>query len=167
VKPTRDDLVTAFTTLVILAALVPAVAETLETGRVYVFSRQFLDELPARFTGRGRFRFLLQPAIATVLGIRSGVADARAGHPPYLFGLLFSRDHRGHLLRSGLASIRNLLAMGILLDLVFQVVLYGAVHPGAALLIGPILICAPYALARAISNRVARGFGAGRGQVPR
>lgn len=59
-------------------------------------------------------------------------------------------------MRSGLAAIRNLLAMGIVLDLVFQLVLYGSVHPGAALVIGPILICAPYALSRAVTNRVVR-----------
>ena len=53
--------------------------------------------------------------------------------------------------------------MGIILDLVFQLILYRSVHPGAALVVGPILICAPYALARALSNRVARGSRGKRG----
>jgi len=30
------------------------------------------------------------------------------------------------------------------------------VHPGAALVVGPILICLPYALSRALTNRLAR-----------
>ena len=155
-KPRRETLVTAFTILVIAVALVPALVDTIETGRVYLFSRQFLEELPARFTGRGRLRFILQPTIAILLGVRGGLADARAGNPPYLLGLLLHGERRGELMRSGLAAIRNLLAMGIVLDLVFQLVLYRSVHPGAALVIGPILICAPYALSRAATNRVAR-----------
>jgi hypothetical protein len=156
VKPRRETLVAVVATLAIAAALVPAIVDTIETGRVYLFSRQFLEELPRRFTGPGRLRFLLQPTVAILLGVRGGLADARAGNPPYLFGLLFARGRRRELLRSGAAAIRNLLAAGIILDLVFQLVLYRSVHPGAALLIGPILICAPYALSRALTNRVAR-----------
>lgn len=152
----RESLVTALTVLVIAVALVPAVVDTVQTGRVYLFSREFLDDLPKRFAGPGRLRFILQPTFATLLGVRGGMADARAGNPPYLFGLLFHGARRGALMRSGLAAIRNLLAAGIILDLVFQLVLYRSVHPGAALVVGPILICAPYAVSRALTNRVTR-----------
>ena len=155
-KLRRENIVTALTILVIAAATVSAIVDTIETGRVYLFSRQFLDELPRRFTGPGRLRFILQPTGAILLGVRGGLADARAGNPPYLFGLIFGGGRRRELLRSGVAAIRNLLAAGIILDLVFQLILYRSVHPGAALLVGPILICAPYALSRALTNRVAR-----------
>jgi len=157
VKQGRESIVTAITVLVIAVATVYAVVDTIETGRIYLFSRQFLEELPRRFTGRGRFRFILQPTFAILLGVRGGLADARAGNPPYLLGLfLGSGRSRRELLRSGVAAIRNLLAMGIILDIVFQLVLYRSMHPGAALLIGPILICAPYALSRALTTRLAR-----------
>jgi hypothetical protein len=53
----------------------------------------------------------------------------------------------------------NLLLMGILLDAVFQWVILGVSHPGAALVVGPVLIVAPYSLARALSNRLARLHG--------
>ena len=87
---------------------------------MYLFSRQFLEELPQRFTGPGRLRFILQPMVAIVLGIRGGLADVKAGNPPYLFGLLFGAERRGELLRSGVAAIRNLLALGIIMDIVFH-----------------------------------------------
>jgi hypothetical protein len=86
------------------------------------------------------------------------MADARAGRPPYLFGLLFATGRRKELLRSGGEAISTLLAMGIILDVVFQFVLYRSVHPGAALVIGPILVCTPYALSRALTTRLARGL---------
>ena len=151
----RETIVPGLTILVIAVATVSAIVDTIETGRVYLFSRQFLEELPRRFTGPGRLRFILQPTVAILLGVRGGLADARAGNPPYLFGLLFAGGRRRELLRSGAAAIRNLLAAGIILDLAFQLVLYRSVHPGAALLVGPILICAPYALSRALTTRVA------------
>jgi hypothetical protein len=62
------------------------------------------------------------------------------------------------LLQSGVAAIRNLLAAGIIMDVVFQLIIYRSVHPGAALLVGPILICLPYTLSRALTNRVSRGI---------
>jgi hypothetical protein len=155
----RDTIVTVLAVLVIAAAIPFAIMDTIKTGRVYLFSRQFLEELPQRFTGPGRFRFILQPMIAIVLGIRGGLADAKAGNPPYLFGLLFGAGRRRELLRSGAAAISTLLAMGIILDVVFQLVIYHSVHPGAALVVGPILICLPYALSRALTTRLARRVG--------
>ncbi len=154
----RDTIVTVLAFLVIVIALPFAILDTIETGRVYVFSRQFLEELPQRFTGPGRLRFILQPMIAIVLGIRGGLADAKAGNPPYLFGLLSGAGRRRELLRSGVAAIRNLVAMGIIMDIVFQLVLYRSVHPGAAVVIGPILICFPYAVSRALTTRVTRAM---------
>lgn len=155
-RPTPSTIVTAAAVLILLAALPSAVRDTLETGRVYVFSQQFLDELPQRFTGPGRLRFILQPLIAVVLGWKNGLGDARAGRPAYLFGLILGGADRRELLRSGLASIRTLLAMGIVLDAVAQLLIYREIHPGAALVIGPILICLPYGVSRALANRLAR-----------
>jgi hypothetical protein len=59
------------------------------------------------------------------------------------------------LMQSGMAAISTLLAVGIILDAVFQFILYRAVHPGAALVVGPILICVPYSVSRALTNRLA------------
>jgi hypothetical protein len=156
VKLRRKTIVTVLATLVIVATIPLAIVDTIETGRVYLFSRQFLEELPRRFTGPGRLRFILQPMFAILLGVRGGLADAKAGTPPYLFGLLFGAGRRRELLRSGAAAVETLLAMGIILDVVFQFVLYGKVHPGAALVVGPILIGLPYALSRAVTTLLAR-----------
>ena len=158
----RDTIVTVLVFLAITIALPFAILDTFEKGRVYIFSRQFLEELPQRFTGPGRFRFLLQPITAILLGIRGGLRDARAGHPPYLFGLFFSPGHRREFLRSGVAAIRNLLALGIIMDIVFQLILYHSVHPGAAVLVGPLFICVPYAVSRALSTRLAGRWGKSR-----
>jgi hypothetical protein len=94
--------------------------------------------------------------MATILGILGGLADARADRPPYLYGVLFHRGLRSELVRSAFRAIANLLLLGILLDAVFQRIILGVSHPGAALVVGPVLIVLPYTLARAFSNRLAR-----------
>jgi hypothetical protein len=153
---TINTIVTLVAVLILLAALPSAVRDTFETGRVYLFSRQFFEELSQRFTGAGRFRFVLQPLMAILLGWRGGLSDARAGRPAYIYGLLMDGENRKELVRSGIAAIRNLVAMGIVLDAVAQLLIYRQVHPGAALVVGPILICAPYAMARALTNRMSQ-----------
>ena len=155
-KLTRNRVLTALVILMILWALPGAIQETLQTGRVYLFSRQFLEDLPRRFSGPGRFRFILQPVLAILLGVRGGLADARTGNSPYLFALMFHGHKRKELLHSGLTAIGHLVAMGILLDAVAQLLIYRQIHPGAALLIGPVLICLPYASARGLTARLAR-----------
>lgn len=155
-RSTISTTVTIVAALILLAALPSAVRDTFETGRVYLFSQQFLEELPQRFAGPGRFRFVLQPLIAMIIGLRGGLSDARAGRPAYLYGLLLDRGNRRELARSGMKAVRDLVAMGIVLDAVAQLLIYRQVHPGAALVVGPVLICLPYAVARALTNRVAR-----------
>jgi len=130
--------------------------DAFERGGFYLFSWQFFEDIPKRLTGPGRFRFVLQPAIATLLGIRDGRLDARAGRPPYLYNLLFYQGQRRDLLWSGFNSVVNLVLMGILLDAIAQWLILGASYPGAALLIVPTLITLPYVLARALAHRVLR-----------
>jgi hypothetical protein len=143
------------TVLVLALSLPGALRDALDRGGIYVFSQAFLEDIPRRLAGPGRFRFVLQPLIAILLGIRSGLADTRAGRPPYLYGVLFHRGLRGDLVKTGFETVVNLLLMGILLDAVFQWVILGVSHPGAALVVGPVLIGLPYSLARTLSNHLA------------
>jgi hypothetical protein len=155
-KGQRLTIVLAVLTVLVLAFSIPgSLRAALERGNFYVFSSEFLVDLPKRLFGPGRFRFLLQPAIATVLGVLAGRADARAGRAPYLWALALGSDRpRRELVREAFPSIVNLLLMGILLDSVCQWLILGASYPGAALVVGPVLIAGPYGVARALANRV-------------
>jgi hypothetical protein len=156
-KRWRGTSILAAITLLVLALSVPrSLRDAFDRGGFYVFSRDFLEDIPKRLAGPGRFRFVLQPLFAVLLGVRSGMADARAGWPPYLYGVLFHADLRRELVGSAFETVANLLMMGILLDSVFQWVILGASYPGAALVVGPVLIVLPYSLARALSNRLVR-----------
>ena len=67
----------ALTAVVFVVAAPAALREALEHGEFYVFTTRFLADIPKRLAGPGRFRFLLQPALATFLGIRDGRRGSR------------------------------------------------------------------------------------------
>jgi hypothetical protein len=108
----------SLTILVLILSLPGSLRDAFERGGFYLFSRAFFEDLPKRLTGPGRFRFVLQPSVAILLGIRDGLLDARAGRPPYLYNLLFHHRRRRELLRSAFDTVVNLMLMGILLDAV-------------------------------------------------
>jgi len=153
----RLTLVVAALTIAVLLVSVPAsLQHARDHGGFYLFSREFLDDIPKRVSGPGRFRLILQPLMAAILGIRSGRSDARVGRPPYLYGVLFTGGMRRELMRDALATVAILILMGILLDSLFQWLILGSSYPGAALVFGPVLIATPYAFARALTNRLSR-----------
>lgn len=138
----------------LMAALPNAILRIIRTGDLYLFTDQFFQDILARLSGPGRMRFILQPVVAIALGIRSGMKDGSSGLPPFLWALVFHREHRRELLRSTFKSTRNLVAMAILADLVSQFLIFHQIRPGAALVLGPVLIAIPYSLSRALSNRI-------------
>ena len=148
--------------VILLVTLPGAIHRLIQTGNPYLFSREFYRDMVARLSGPGRLRFILQPIVATLLGSRDGLKDARTGSGPFLWGIIFHREHRPQLLRSALASVRNLVAVAVLLDIISQYLIFREIHPGAALLLGPVLISIPYAVSRALTNRILRR----RGQTP-
>lgn len=150
----RSTILNVAVIAILVAALPGAIWRLIQTGDPYLFTHRFFVEMLARLSGPGKLRFILQPTVAILLGARDGAKDARAGLPPFLWALAFHGAHRRELLRSALASVRNLVAVAILFDVVSQFLIFREIHPGAALLLGPVLVALPYALSRALTNRI-------------
>jgi hypothetical protein len=120
-----------------------------------LFPRSFGEGLEARLTGPGKGRFVLQPVVSIALGIRDGIADAKQGKPPYFIRVLFESEHKLAVLKTGLKSIATPLAVGIVLDMILQWVIFQGVFLLSAILAGTILVALPYSIARGLSNRIA------------
>ncbi len=153
----RSSILRATIIFIILATLPSTVRRLIQTGDLYLFTGRFFEDALARLSGPGRLRFILQPIVAIFLGARDGVKDARAGIPPFLWALAFHGQHRREMLRSAFASVSDLVAIAILVDLIVQFLIFREIHPGAALLLGPVLIGIPYGVARVFGNWAARG----------
>ncbi len=150
-------LAVALLTVAVLAVSVPgALHEARAQGGFYLFSARFFEDLPKRLAGPGRLRFLFQPLMAILIGWKAGRADRREGHPTLLQGLFLHADHRARLAKETLEGIGVLLLMGILVDSAVQWLLLGISYPGAALVVGPVLITVPYAATRSIAGSFGR-----------
>jgi hypothetical protein len=105
---------------------------------------------------RGQIRFLIQPLVAILLGARLGVADAREGRAPFLLRLTRASKQRVRMLKESLSDVVFPLSFATLIDAVIQHYAFGYVRPVAALLVGLLLVWLPYAISRALTNRLYR-----------
>ncbi len=118
-----------------------------------IFAR-FFGNLADRIDGPLTFRLVIQPIVAAALAIRAGVADGRAGRPPYFWAIVTHPEHRSYLLRDGWRAIVKLFGLAIVLDGIYQIIVFHWIYPFEALLVGFLLACAPYLLLRGIAGRV-------------
>ena len=116
----------------------------------------FIDGLLARIEGPMSFRLIMQPLVALFFAVRDGVKDAREGQSPYFWALFTEPTHRLDMLKSGWKSIGKVFIIAIVLDLVFQYIVFRDIRPIGALLTGLILAVIPYLLLRGPVNRVMR-----------
>jgi len=101
-------------------------------------------------------RFILQPTVSTILAIRDGIKDARAGRPPYLWSMLTDPADRLPRLRDGLTATGKIFLIAIALDVVYQLIELTNFHPVEALIIAIFLAFIPYLLVRGPVTRLAR-----------
>ena len=153
----RSAVLTALAITILVVAVPRAIRRLIQTGDPYLFTRQFFKDMLRRLSGPGRLRFILQPTVALLIGIRDGIRDTRMGSPPFLLALISKWARGPDLLRSAFVSLRDLIAIAIILDVISQYLIFREIHPGAALLLGPVLVAIPYAISRALANRTARG----------
>ena len=117
--------------------------------------KTILDELMTRIaTGPFQFRFILQPAMATLLGVRDGLADAKSGSPPFLWGLLSRRIASKGQFKTALRHLMVPVVIATVLDAVVQYLTFSHIRPLTALIVGTILMSLPYTTARGVANRL-------------
>ena|SRR5256885_13703934 len=113
-------------------------------------------QLLARVSGPMKFRLVLQPAMASFFAIRAGLADARAGKPPYFWGLLSDHGQRVDMLKDGWKSVGRVFILALVLDAVYQIIVLHFVYPGEMVIVAFILAIVPYLIVRGLVTRLAR-----------
>ena len=114
------------------------------------------SDLADRVSGPMKFRLVLQPLMAAFFAIRSGLADAREGKPPYFWALLTDPSQRSDMLRNGWKSIGRVFILAVVLDVVYQIIESRFVYIGEAFIVAFILAIVPYLILRGLVTRVAR-----------
>ena len=118
------------------------------------FLSTFWTDFLARFDGPLHFRLFVQPLMAIVFAVRDGTRDAREGRSAYLWTLLTDSAQRRYLLESGWKGISKVFVLAVVLDVVYQLIVWREVKPVQALLTAAVLALIPYALLRGPVTRV-------------
>ena len=119
-----------------------------------MFAR-FADDLMARVSGPMKFRLVLQPTMAAFFAIQAGLADARAGKPPYFWALVSGSYPREAELESGWKSVGRVFILAVVLDVVYQLYVFRFVYPVEAFAVAVILAIVPYLILRGLVTRLA------------
>jgi hypothetical protein len=101
-------------------------------------------------------RFIMQPIMATILAVRDGLKDARHDRSPYFWTILSDPARRWSRVREGLAAVSKVIALAIILDAVYQLIVLGRFYLGEALIVAFVLAFVPYLLIRGPVERIAR-----------
>jgi hypothetical protein len=112
-------------------------------------------QLIARVSGPLKFRLFLQPIMASFFAIRGGLADARAGKPPYFWSLFTDHAQRVELLKDGWKSIGKVFILALVLDVTYQIIVLRFVYPGEAIIVATALAIVPYLILRGPVTRLA------------
>jgi hypothetical protein len=118
-------------------------------------SLDIFERFVARFTGPMNLRFIVQPAMAILLGIRDGIHDSKEGEIPFLWALCTRREGRKDQLKKAIKRLTIPLAIAIVLDGIVQYLLFQRVRVLGAVIIGTAIMGLPYSIAREITNRIA------------
>src|SRR5262245_43783744 len=89
----------------------------------------FVSDLTGRLHGPFSFRFVLQPLMALLYAARDGLADARAGRPPYFWTMFTRPEERSGLFREGWQAMTRVIVLGAAIDAIYQLIVFRWIHP--------------------------------------
>ncbi len=115
---------------------------------------RIVEDMGDRVSGPLKLRFVLQPVMASIFAIISGLNDARTGKPPYFWALITNPAHRADMIRDGWKSVGKVFVLALTLDVVYQIVVLRFVYPGEALIAAFVLAIVPYLILRGLVNRL-------------
>ncbi len=159
--------------LVIVLAILLIAAGVLWHGVTWETFPQAWSDMVERTSGPLSFRFILQPSMAALAAIHDGRKDARTGRSPYLWTIVrfwtvaHTRGERVERLHEGLIATSRIILLGIVMDVIYQLVEYTTFYPAQALLIAVLLAFVPYLLIRGLVTRIARWWRGGASGVIR
>jgi hypothetical protein len=117
---------------------------------------QAWESIAGRAGGPFSFRLVLQPVMAAILAVRAGLNDARSGRPAYGWAVLTDRVHRADLLREGWRAVAKVVVLAAVIDVAYQLIVFGWIQPFGALTVAFFLAVFPYLLIRGPVNRLMR-----------
>ena len=118
---------------------------------------RLVTDLIGRLSGPLTLRLFLQPAVAIGLAVRDGLKDAREGRPPHFWRMVTGPpDARARRIKETWHAVLKVFIMAVLLDCVYQVMVFRWVYPVEAMVTAVVLAILPYVILRGAVTRLAR-----------
>jgi hypothetical protein len=116
--------------------------------------RQAWEDIFGRIDGPMSFRVIIQPVVATFLAIRAGWADARGGRSIFFWTLARDPAKTRVMLRNLWRIAGKVFLAALVLDAIYQIIVFHWVYPLQALIVATLLALVPCMVVRAIGNRI-------------
>jgi hypothetical protein len=113
-----------------------------------------IEQLAGRAGGPLNFRLVVMPTVVTLLGLRAGLRDARAGRQAFLW--LTDSVERRALLQSAMKDVGRVFVVAVVLDTIYQLYVLRAFYPAQVVIVAVACAVVPYVISRAVVNRLAR-----------
>jgi hypothetical protein len=123
---------------------------------MHEFFTRAWDMLMGRADGPLTMRLILQPTLAAIFAIRAGLRDAREGQPAFFWSVFTNPARRSELLGQVRKDVGKVFIMAIVLDVIYQLIVYRWVYPGQAVITAAVLAIVPYLLIRGPVTRIMR-----------
>lgn len=123
---------------------------------MWEYLRRVWEMHVGRAYGPLSFRFIVQPVVAAALAIQAGIEDARKGRPAYGWSVFTDAVRRHELLREGCKHLAKLFAAAVIMDTIYQIIVFRWLYPGQALTVATMLAVPSYFLFRGPTNRIVR-----------
>ena len=117
-----------------------------------------IEQLFGRPNGPVTFRLVVMPTVVSIIAIRAGVRDAREGRPTFLWTFFFNPSERRQLLRSGWKDVGRIIIVALVLDTVYQLIVFRAFYIVQAVIVAFVCAVLPYILFRGPTNLLVRNF---------
>jgi hypothetical protein len=140
--------------LVVAIAIALLVVGSLWHGLTFTAIARLWSNLLDRREGMMRFRFMLQPMMASILAVRDGLRDARSGRAPYFVTVLRNPQERVGLLNEGLNATARIIIIGLVMDVIYQALVLKTFFPNEALILTLLLAFVPYLIVRGLVARL-------------
>jgi hypothetical protein len=119
------------------------------------------DMLIGREHGPLAFRLVIQPMVAVFLAIRAALKDARLGRPAHGWAIVTDPVRRRELLRESWHNVARLFVAAVIVDMIYEIIVFRRIHPGQALIVAAIVALPSYLLLRGPVARHWLGSGGG------
>jgi hypothetical protein len=113
-----------------------------------------VSDLIGRLDGPFSFRFVLQPMVAACYAVYDGLADAREGRRAYFWSMLTHPSERRALLVEGWHHVARVMGLGVVMDVIYQLVVFKWIYPIELVVVVLGLAFVPYLLLRGPVNRL-------------